>query len=133
MNTNITLVSVLKKSAIAAGVSAAVNSVLYFIYTAMDIITGDIYIQPNVTMTIVPILISSIVPSILAALVLLGLSKFTKNPYRVFTILSVVLTVLSFYNPYTIPNVTNAYAIALNTMHIVVAGASVYFQKPERA
>ncbi|NBQ48907.1 MAG: hypothetical protein EBU33_10725, partial [Sphingobacteriia bacterium] len=63
-----------------------------------------------------------------ASLVFFLLEKFTKNGFKVFRIIALVLVVLSFINPFMgIPNVTVAYAVVLNLMHVVVAGAVLYF------
>ena len=56
------------------------------------------------------------------------LEKFTKNGVKLFSIIALVLMVLSFINPFMgMPNVTLAYALVLNLMHLVVAGAVLYF------
>lgn len=112
----------------AAGVATGLNALLFFIFKALGIIVDTIFIQPNQPLTIVPIIISSILPSLIASLVFFLLEKFTKNGFKVFRIIALVLVVLSFINPFMgIPNVTVAYAVVLNLMHVVVAGAVLYF------
>lgn len=112
----------------AAGVATGLNALLFFIFKALGIIVDTIFIQPNQPLTIVPIIISSILPSLIASLVFFLLEKFTKNGFKVFRIIALVLVVLSFINPFMgIPNVTVAYAVVFNLMHVVVAGAVLYF------
>ncbi len=107
-------------------VAAAVNAVLFFaahsagLFPATALVNG----QP---LTVVPVIISSIVPVLVAAGVFALLGRFTQNPVRIFTVLAAVLLVVSFINPFMgIPGVTTAMALVLNVMHIVVAGLTVY-------
>lgn len=112
----------------AAGVATVLNAILFFIFHSAGIIADTIFIQPNQPMTIVPIIISSIVPTLLATLVFFLLEKITKNGFKIFRIIALILMVLSFLNPFMgIQGVTMGYAIALNIMHIVVVGALLYF------
>lgn len=107
------------------GVAVAVNVVLFYIFSALGVISSDILIPQagNQPITIVPIVMASIMPLIIATLVFMLLAKFTKQPVKIFGIISLIILVLSFYNPFTIPSVTIAMAVGLNVMHIVVAGA----------
>lgn len=112
----------------AAGVATGLNTLLFFIFKTLGIIVDTICIQPNQPLTVFPVIISSILPSLIASLVFFLLEKFTKNGFKVFRIIALVLVVLSFINPFMgIPNVTVAYAVVLNLMHLVVAGAVLYF------
>ena len=57
-------------------------------------------------------------------------NRWIENGYKIFGIVSIVLLILSFLNPFLmIPNVTVMYGIILNIMHVVVAGALLYFIK----
>jgi uncharacterized membrane protein YoaK (UPF0700 family) len=112
----------------AAVAATIVNTILFFVFHAAGIIVDTIFIQPNQPMTIVPIVISSIVPTLLATLVFFLLEKYTKNGFRFFMIIALVLMTLSFINPFMgIQGVTIGYAIVLNIMHAVVVGALLYF------
>lgn len=112
----------------AAGVATVVNAILFFIFHGAGIIVDTIFIQPNQPMTIVPIIISSIVPTLIATLVFFLLDKYTKSGFKIFRIIAIVLMLVSFLNPFMgIQGVTIGYAIALNIMHIVVVGALLYF------
>ena len=53
----------------AAGLATTVNAILFFIFKAAGIIVDTVFIQPNQPMTIVAIIISSIVPTLIATLV----------------------------------------------------------------
>ena len=123
----VSFASALKAGGIAAGIAAVINAILFFVFHSLGIITDDIFIQPGQPMTIVPILISSIVPTLIASVVYFLLDKFTNNGFQIFRIISIVLLVLSFINPFVgIPGVTVQYAIALNVMHVVVVVALLF-------
>jgi len=113
---------------IAAGVATLVNAILFFIFKAAGIIVDTIFIQPNQPLTIVPIIISSIVPTLIATLVFFLFEKFTNNGFKIFRIIALVLMVLSLLNPFMgIQGVTVGYALVLDIMHVVVVGALLYF------
>jgi len=112
----------------AALVATIVNAILFFIFKWADVIVDTIFIQPNQPLNVIPIIISSIVPTFIATLVFYLFEKFTKNGFNIFRIIALVLMILSFANPFMgIPGVTIGYAIALNVMHVVVVGALIYF------
>ncbi len=128
MNAKLSFKQSMMAGLMAAGAAAVVNAVLFFIFHAAGIITDDIMIQPNTPMTVVPILISSIMPTLIAALVFFLIEKNSQNGVKIFTIVALVLMVLTFANPFMgIPGVTVAYGIALNVMHVVVVAALLCF------
>jgi uncharacterized membrane protein len=128
MNQKLTFTESFKAGALAAVVAAVVNSILFYIFHAAGIIVDTIFVQPNEPLTVVPVLISSIVPALIATLVFFLLEKYTQNGFKIFRIVSLVLLALSFMNPFmAIQGVTMAYAIALNSMHLIVVGALFYF------
>ena len=130
MNTKLTFKQSVTAGAIAGAVALVINAVLFFIFHAAGVLTDDIMIQPNQPLTIVPIILSSVMPSIVGACVFFLFEKYATNGYKGFTILSIILLVLSFMNPFMgIPNVTMGYAIVLNVMHVVVAVSLLYFIK----
>jgi hypothetical protein len=130
MNTKLTFKQSVSAGAIAGVASLVINAVLFFVFHAAGILTDDIMIQPNQPLTIVPVIFSSVMPSIVGSCVFFLFEKFAKNGYKGFTILSIILLVLSFMNPFMgIPNVTVGYAIVLNVMHVVVAVSLLYFIK----
>lgn len=128
MKTKLSFKQAFMAGLMAAGVATGLNALLFFIFKALGIIVDNIFIQQNQPLTVFPVIISSILPSLIASLVFFLLEKFTKNGFKVFRIIALVLVVLSFINPFMgIPNVTVAYAVVLNLMHVVVAGAVLYF------
>lgn len=114
---------------LSAGVtSAVINAILFLIFHGTGVISDTIYPQPNTPMTIVPVIMASMVPSIIGSLIFFLFEKFTSNGYKIFSILAIVLMVLSLYSPFTvIPGVTTGYALVLCLMHLVVPLTLLYF------
>jgi hypothetical protein len=112
----------------AGVVSIALNAILFYVFRAAGILTDDIMIQPGQSLTIVPIIMSSLVPSLIGACVYFLFEKFSKNGWRNFRILALVLFIFTLANPFLgIPGVTVGFATVLDLMHAVVAGSLVYF------
>ena len=66
------------------------------------------------------IIIFNVVPAIGAAVLLAVLGKFLSRPFRMFWIISVVVFLLSFVLPLTLPSgVTTSTKIGLSLMHII--------------
>lgn len=112
----------------AALSSAVINAIIFFIFRGLGIFDETI-IDPSskATLTIVPVLISSIIPSIIAGLVFFLFEKYSKNGFKFFTILSIILVLLSLMSPFKIPNVAMGFVVGLNLMHLVVAGNVLFF------
>ena len=113
---------------LAGAIAAVLNTVLFFIGSAINLIDSSVMIPgANAPLSVVPIIASSIIPSILAGAVLAGMNYFLSKPWRVFTIVAAVLLVLSFANPFMgIPGIPMGMGIWLDIMHVVVAGSVVY-------
>ena len=61
----------------AAGVATVVNSILFFVLHAAGVFVDTIVLQPNQPLTVVPVIISSIMPSIIASIVFFLLEKWS--------------------------------------------------------
>jgi len=134
MTTKLNIKQALTAGAMAAATAAIVNAVLFFIFHAAGIIVDTVFIQPNQPMTVVPIILSSAMPSILGALVFFLFEKYSANGYKNFRILAFVLMIVTFANPFMgIPNISVAYGIVLNVMHVVVVAALLYFISKSKA
>lgn len=128
MTTKLNFKQVTTAGLMAAVVSATINSVLFFLFKSLGWITDDIFVQPNQPLTLAPVIISSVVPTLLASLVFFLFEKYTQNGFKIFSIISIVLMLLSLAMPFTgIPNVTTMYALALEPMHFVVPLILLYF------
>jgi uncharacterized membrane protein HdeD (DUF308 family) len=128
MNTKLTFKQSILSGLTAGAVSAGINAILFFIFHAAGIIVDTIFVQPNEPLTVIPILISCIIPSIIASIVFFLFEKYTNNGFRIFSIVSIILMLISFMNPFMgIPNVTVAYGVVLDAMHVVVVFSLLYF------
>ena len=128
MKTKLNFKQIITAGLLAGGVSAILNAVLFFIFHSTSVFVESIQIQPNTPLTIVPIIISSILPSLIGSIVFYFIQKFTSNGFKIFRNVSIVLVALSLISPFTnIPNVTFGYAMVLNVMHILVAVDLLYF------
>lgn len=128
MNNKLTFKQSFMAGLTAAAVAAVVNAVLYFVLHAAGIFTDTVFIQPNQPLSVIHILISSTFPTLIATLVFFLLEKYTKNGFKIFRIISIILLILSLGNPFMgIPNVPMGFAVALDVMHFVVVGALLYF------
>jgi hypothetical protein len=123
----------LPKAILLASVAGVIlNVVLFYIGAATGIMDPAVGV-PNADgtiqyITVVPVIISSILPVVVAAGVLALFNRFTPDPMRTFGRSALVLCVLSFANPFlAIPNVPIAMGVWLNVMHVVVAGSVWYF------
>jgi len=114
----------------AAITAILANSILFFIYHSAGIITDTVVVQPGTPLTVIPVIITSLIPVLIAIVVFFLLEKYTRKGYKIFTIVSIVLLILSFLNPFLgIPGVPVPFALALITIHVVVAAALLYFIK----
>lgn len=128
MTTKLNFKQVITAAGIAAVASVVINAALFFLFQALGVFTNDIMIQPNQPLTVIPVIMSSIIPTLIGSLVFLLFEKFGKNGLKTFTIVAIILMVLTFANPFFgIPNITVAAAMALNVMHVVVAFSLLYF------
>lgn len=130
MNTPLNFKQSITAGALAAVTSAAINALLFYIFKAADVITDTIFIQPNQPLTIVPIILSSVFPSLIGASIFFLFEKYTNKGFLFFSIIALVLMLLSFINPFVgIPGITLSYGVVLNVMHVVVAMVLLYFIK----
>lgn len=128
MNTKLNFKQTMKAAAFSALTAAIINAVLFFIFKALGFFTDDIFIQPNQPLSVVPILISSILPTFVGGLLFFVLEKYTAKGFIVFSIISIAFLLFSFSSPFMqIPNITMAYGIALNILHMVVAVDLLFF------
>lgn len=106
-----------------AGVAAAIaNALVYFIAHAMGAIPDEGVIPTaDQPITVVPVLIASFFPAIIAGALLAILALITEKAIKVFIFISTLLLVLSFYMPFTIPEAFGSMILVLNLMHVVAA------------
>jgi hypothetical protein len=116
-------------ASLLAGLAATVaNVVVYLIASAAGAIPQTVLIPTPggpMPVTVAAVIINSFLPAIVAGVFLALLNRFTRRPVRIFRIVSVVLLLLSFANPFTIPGAPIVMIVALNLMHVVAAAIIV--------
>lgn len=131
MNTQTTKTSfgtIMKFTGFAIVSSIIINTLLFYIGKAAGAFPDTILIpNQNAPLTVFSVILSSIIPSVIAGLVMGLINKYTKKPKKLFNIISIVLLILTFANPFLIPQVTTAMVVMLNVMHVVVAANLMYF------
>lgn len=104
---------------IAAVAAAAANALVYVIGSALGAFPADIIIpaagQP---ISIMPVVFSSIMGAVGAAVVFALISRFSANPIRSFRIIAAVVLLASLATPFSIPNGTPLFYAMLLIMHI---------------
>ncbi len=107
--------------ALLGGAAAAVvNLVLFFGGRAAGVpFTGEFQPGQLAELPVPPIVISSLVPAVVAALVALLFQKFTKAPARNFAILATVFCVVSFMGPANVKQIAVSTIVVMNLMHLV--------------
>lgn len=106
---------------------AVVGTVLiYLIGNALGLFPSDVFVQPGVTLTLGAVITSTIIGTLVGAIVFALLARFTRRPITIFRIVAAVVLVLSFVTPLTIPNAPIGMILALELMHIVAAGVLVW-------
>jgi hypothetical protein len=113
---------------IGGGIGVVGNSIIYVVARALGI-SFEIPMggpdAPLMELPIFAVIISTVVPTIGAAIVLALLGRFTKQPYRIFLIVSIVFLVLSFVTPLGLP-LSLAGKLTLELMHVVAAAGIVW-------
>jgi len=104
-------------------VAAVVNVLLRFGAQATGVSMEGAFApgRPVAVLSIPPIVVASIVPAIPAALLALLLQRFTKRPALVFTVISVVLAVISFGGPVGVVGASVGTKLTMDLMHVSVA------------
>lgn len=130
MNTKLNFKQIITAGAIAAGASVVINAILFFIFHSAGVISDTVFLQPNQPLTVVPVIISSILPTLVGACVFFLFEKFTNNGFKIFSTVAIVLVLLSLSSPFmAVQGMPVAYGIVLCVMHLVVAFSLLYFIK----
>ena len=107
---------------LAAITAAVVNVLIYFAASGLGTIPRSILI-PTPTgehpLTVAPVAVSSVVGAIGAAIVLAIIGLFAPRPIRLFRVVAIIVLVLSFAMPLTIPGAPVAMILSLEVMHVV--------------
>lgn len=111
----------------AALIALLANIILFYIGKSLGFFPESVLLpNQDQPLTLLPVILSSIMPSLVAGLIMALLNKYTKNPKKIFNTMAVALLIMSFANPFFIPGVPMMMAILLNVMHVTVAGSLLY-------
>lgn len=117
---------------LAGAISVVVNVVIYVIARIADV---DLLVPEGpgsdelARLGIGPVVIASVIPLIIAALLALGLRRWTSQPTTIFRVIVVVGFVLSYVNVVT-ADLTGGTAVTVGLMHPIVAVAAWFFLTP---
>jgi len=116
----------LSMGALIAAVGAVlVNVLLYFGGAALGAFPASVQVQGE-PFSVLPVVIFSFVPVLVAALVFMLLARFVARPKRVFYTVAAVVFVLMFFTPFTLSAPPAVTVVVLELMHVVVAVAAVW-------
>ncbi len=102
-----------------------INVLLYLLGKLFGAFPPTVQVQGQ-PFTVVPVIIFSFFPVIIAALVFLLLVRFTAQPKRTFYLVAAVIFALMIFTPFTLTGAPRLTVVMLELMHIVVAASSVW-------
>lgn len=126
--TALTVGSLLKQGLIGGAIAAVGNLIVYAIALGMGIplrIPATPGAADLTALSPVPVVISSLIPAIGAALLLALLARFVARPRFIFLIVAGIFLALSFVPVLSLPVAASA-QVTLGLMHIVAGAAIVW-------
>jgi len=123
-----TIASVARATGIAIGVAIAINIVLYFIATSAGWLPAPTAMGTEITL--LPVLIFTIGPSIIGALLYFAMTRFlspVERANRIFVIVASIALIVMAGSPFSLPNPTFGTALILEIMHLAVGLPVMYF------
>lgn len=128
-----TLGTIWRNGLMAIVVAAVVNALLYFIGAALGWIPDTVLTPMGQPVTIVPVVASTVFTLVVATIVYSILNRFTSNPNRWFTIIAVIVLLLSAVSPLSLPGAPVMMIVVLEVMHLVAGLAAIYFLRQSQA
>jgi hypothetical protein len=106
---------------LAAVVVAIANAIVYLVAATAGAMPQDIVVNGQGPITLPVVAAMSAQGAVAAAVVYALISRFARRPVRIFRAVAVVVLVLSFVMPLTIPSAPISMILALELMHVVAA------------
>lgn len=128
----------LREIGIVAGITVVaalvLNVILFYALDAAGMFPDEIIVEQLDGPMVASAVAFATFTSILGATVLWTLlTKFTKAPVKIFRIVAVIFLLLSFLNPFTIPNVPAKMVVGLDLLHVTTFLACVLIlARPKR-
>ncbi|HEX2728423.1 MAG TPA: DUF6069 family protein [Rubrobacteraceae bacterium] len=107
---------------LAAVAAAVANALIYFAASALGLIPQSALIPTAVgesPLTVGMVVIVSVIGAVGAAIVFAVIGLFARRPVRLFRVVAVVVLVLSFATPLTIPGAPLSMILSMEVMHVV--------------
>jgi hypothetical protein len=105
---------------LTAVIAVVANVVIYFIASALGAMPESVLVPPmNLPITIIPVIMATLMGTLGGAIVFALLTRFTKNPVRIFTVIAVLVVIAMGIPPFTLSGAPASMIVALNIMHIV--------------
>lgn len=126
--------AVWKRGVLAAVIAAIGNVLVYGVAQGLDLLPRTVEVQHPAgegPVTLALVIGMTMLPVIVATLLLALLQRITRRPARLFRIVGAAVLVLSLAGPFGIPDVPMKMALTLVAMHLV-AGIVALVTLPER-
>jgi hypothetical protein len=107
---------------LAAGAATVANTLVYVAASALGFIPQSVLIATaggDSPLTVGMVAITSVVGAAGAAIVFAAIGLFARRPVRLFSIVSIMVLVLSFVAPATVPGAPVAMILSMEAMHVV--------------
>lgn len=113
---------------VAAVVGTVANMVLFSLGRATGAIGEHVALPNGQTFGAAAVVTMTILPTVLAGIVyaLLGAIGRIRRPITVFRVIALVVLVLSFASPFSIPGIGAGFIVLLELMHLAAAAAIVW-------
>ena len=115
-----------------AAVSVLLNVIIFYIGKAFGSMHSYLPVPSERQLTLIPVIVVSALAAFIGAGAYALLRLFVSRPYKVFSILAVIVLIVSFAAPYIVPGVNHDMAFTLDAMHIVVVAAMLFFLRRHR-
>jgi hypothetical protein len=125
----VSLSQIWQSGAIALIAAVVVNALLFLVGSALGVFPPTALTPMGVPVTIGAVILMSVLGTLVGVIGYTVLSRFLipANTNRWFTILAIIVIVAMLFSPFGIQNAPLAQIVILELMHLVVAGALVYF------
>ena len=111
----------------AGVVAAVVNVVIFLIASAMGFFPSSVITPAGQPFSLVPVIMMSLLPSIVAGGVYALIARFARNANQIFLWVAAAVFIFMFFSPFSIKGAPTGMIVSLEIMHVVVAGLCVYF------
>lgn len=122
-----------RNGGMAIVVATVANAILYFIGAALGWMPDTVLTPMGQPVTVVQVIASTVIALVVATIVYSLLNRFTRNPNRWFTIIAVIVLVVSAVSPLSLPGAPTMMIVLLEVMHLVGGIAAIYFLRQSQA